>query len=869
MPALCGFATVAARHTGTSYAHKLDEQGEVEDGPDRVTKPPNVMEDEGRESIASDFGALLRRHRLALGLSQGALAERARLSLRGISALERGYRRSPQRETVALLAGALTLSAEQRRAFEAAAARPSLPRGKSKATVTVGPWPSAGSSNLPVALTRFFGRSVELKEIGALLRDHRFVTLTGAGGLGKTQAALHAAAGQRNLVESFCFVALAPIGNSSLVATAIASALGVKELSSRPLLETLVAYLKDKTLLLILDNCEHVIIEAAAVALELLSRCPRLRILATSREPLMAAGERAYRLPSLAVSDAIALFFDRAQAVDAHFRCTDANAPIAGEICRRLDGIPLAVELAAARVNVLSLRELVEKLDDRLRLLTVGDRTALPRQQTMRATIDWSYDLLTPPAQRLFERLSVFAGGCTIDATKAICSYEPLSEDSILDLMSSLVGKSLVLAELEGLQPRYRLLEPFREYAREKLEGRGEHPVVARRHAHAFLELAKRFSSARTSSALDGKWRATVRAELENCRAAVQWALIDGADIRLGQLLVSEFVTSWGDRSNRGDGSRWLTAAFDAVDERTPKSLLARLRYAEATFACRLENYELWLESSLKAMALYREIGDSQGFTRAQAFVGIALSNLGRTVEATPILEEALKGARKCGSPYQIGMILRYLAVTMFDGPTDLGAARDYLDEAASLFEAAGSKDILVWMKQELTDLALFSGDPELALQYATEMLTAAPNNEVDIGNHCTIHALHYMSTSLFALARYDEAEDCAREGLGLARDEQYDVQTAKALYNIAAAVAFRAETVAGYVRGAHARAARLVGFVDARLATIGSRLDHPEVYRRLVESLQRTLGADRVASLMAEGSALTEDQAVEEALAP
>ena len=337
------------------------------------------------------------------------------MSAHGISALERGYRRTPQRATLALLAGALALSNGQCREFEAAAARSLLLGGRSRTSVTVGPWPDARTSTLPVALTNFFGRERELDEIGALVREHRLVTLTGAGGVGKTQTALRVATSVSDAAEiPICFVGFESIGDPSLVATAVANALGVQEVPNHPLLETLVAFLKNKTTLLVLDNCEHVIAETATVADRLLRACPNLRILATSREPLRAAGERAYLLPSLDRDDAIALFADRAQAAQAHFAVTDENEPIIRKICQHLSGIPLAIELAAARVTVLPVRTLAKAFEDRSQVLIGGERTAPPRQQTMRATIDWSYSLLTASEQRLFERLSIFAGGCAI-----------------------------------------------------------------------------------------------------------------------------------------------------------------------------------------------------------------------------------------------------------------------------------------------------------------------------------------------------------------------------------------------------------------------------------------------------------------------
>jgi predicted ATPase/DNA-binding XRE family transcriptional regulator len=819
------------------------------------------MEDEGRGPGSSDFGALLRGHRVAAGLSQEALAERARVSLDGISALERGYRRSPQRETLALLAGALALSDQQRRAFESAAARPSAPRRRGETSVTIGPWPSTVIASLPLALTHFVGRDIELNEIAALVRDHRLVTLTGAGGIGKTQTALQAATALRDTAEStVCFVALAPIADSSLVATAIASTLGLQEVPNRPLLETLVAYLKNKTLLLVLDNCEHVITEAAAVAHTLLAGCPRIRILATSREPLMAAGERAYRLPSLATKDATALFADRALAVDAHFTLTDENATILAEVCRRLDGIPLAIELAAARVNVLPLKELAEKLDDRFAVLTIGERTAPPRQRTMRAAIDWSYDLLSRPEQRLFERLSVFAGGCTIDAARSVCSDDTISAGSVLDLMSSLVSKSLVVAELGGTEPRYGLLESFREYAREKLKARGEEAVIAHRHAVAYLELAEQFG--RTRDDLHYTiWFEHPRDEIDNWRGAVQWSLIRRADVLLGQRFVGEIVSLWGGFAGvLGDARHWIDTALALVDEQTPPSVVARLKCAEANVARHLDNHTLQLASSEKAMAYYQRSEDESALVFARQLAGNALIILRRATEARAILEEGLSLARKSGSRHAITELLRELARASSD-VHDLVAARGYLAEAWQLLEAADDKSILPWAMADLARLAFKEGNPELAVQRVTDlvaMLGESPWPRI------VVWALDAMSGYLTALDRFDEAAKWARECLDLSREEQLDAWAAHALHMLAVLAVLRRQT------DTYAKAARILGFVNSRLPALGSaRDDQLDAERDLaLTRLHEAMGAEAIANLIAEGSVLTEDEAVEEALA-
>jgi len=396
----------------------------------------------------SAFGALLRLHRLGAGLSQEELAERARLSVNGIGALERGDRRYPYRETVVLLAKALALSPAAAAELQAAATRPPQRQAASVRGMVIAD--ERGSTNLPSPSTTLIGRTAEIADLVRSLGDALLVTVTGAGGVGKTRTAL--AVGEAlvgDIEDGVWLVELAPVVRGSFVPSAVARALSVQESPNRPLMETLLAYLKPKALVLILDNCEHVIAEVAALADALLNGCPKLRILATSREPLRITGEQTYRLSSLPVPTAresvglsaagaaqypaVVLFVQRALAVDHRFALSDENASTIGEICRRLDGIPLAIELAAARVNILPVRALCQQLDRRFLLLTRGDRTALPRHQTMRATLDWSHDLLEQRDRTLFRRLGIFVNGFTIEGAFAVGIDDDFNEADVFD----------------------------------------------------------------------------------------------------------------------------------------------------------------------------------------------------------------------------------------------------------------------------------------------------------------------------------------------------------------------------------------------------------------------------------------------------
>jgi predicted ATPase/DNA-binding XRE family transcriptional regulator len=801
---------------------------------------------------------LLRRHRLAKGLSQEALAERARMSAHGISALERGYRRRPQFETLTLLAGALALSEHDRREFVVAAGAESA---RQAGSVTVGPWSDTAGSSFPAALTSFVGREAELEEIRTLMREQRMVTLTGAGGIGKTRTATQIV---RELGDAgdcaVCFGGFAPIRDPSLVAPTIASALGVQEVPKRPLLETLCAFLKNKSLLLILDNCEHVIEQAAIVAEALLDGCPRVRILATSRERLRAAGEHAYRLPPLTAKDAVRLFADRACAVDHRFAVTDEHAAEIEQICRSVDGMPLAIELAAARVNVFSVKALAAKLDDRLGTLSGGARTAALRMQAMRATIDWSYNLLSEPEQRVFESLSIFVGGCTLIGATKVCASGDTGEGTVLDLLASLVDKSLVVAELEGPEPRYRLLESFRQYAHERLVARGEDQVVARRHAATCLDLVDWASHVQECEP-ESIWAGLCVGEQHNLRAALEWSLRERHDVLLGQRLASK-AAIWVSIIYE-DGRSWITAALNLVDQATPREVLAALYYAQSFLAAERFEHNAALASGKEALALYREVSDPLGVVRTQGHLGEALFCLGRRQEAQEVLVDALQLARTLGTRCRCSLatVLRLLAVS----GDDVVAGRSYISEELQIYDALGLTRAVPHALIALAICEFRAANLEQALKHATDAVAIAPPR-----SYTRISPLNWLSRFLVESARYDEAKETSRELLVLAREYHLDVQAAWTLDLVACVAILRAQEAADRVLSVYENSGRVLGFVGARLQSLEAVRDFIEQpqYDRALAVLRETLGADALANLMAEGTALSEEQVVDAALA-
>jgi predicted ATPase/class 3 adenylate cyclase len=457
-------------------------------------------------------------------------------------------------------------------------------------------------NNLPIQVTSFRGREQDLEDLKAHLAEHRLVTLLGAGGVGKTRLAAQLGG---ELLERFpdgVWIAdLAPITDSELVSSVVAKVVGVSQAQGRLVDESMTQSLKGKQLLLVLDSCEHVLEAAAAVADAIHRHCPNVRILATSREALGVGGEKVLRLASLAVPNktlnldaasaikfgAVALFADRALLVDQSFRLGDDNAPLVSDICRRLDGIPLAIELAAARVKVLSIPNLAQRLNERFKILTGGSRTALPRQKTLRALFDWSYDLLSPEERALFNRVAIFAGSFTLDAAGSVCADHGIDQNDVLDLVASLSDKSLVVADTTGDQERYRVLESTRQYALGKLEASGERERLARRHADYFLDAARKADASFGAVPLS-EWLARLEPEVENFRATMDWALGRGQQVALGGSVASALVMFWWHGGAEAEGLRWINAALDKIDEREQADVAAHLRQALARLMSRV-----------------------------------------------------------------------------------------------------------------------------------------------------------------------------------------------------------------------------------------------------------------------------------------
>ena len=557
--------------------------------------------------------------------------------------------------------------------------------------------------NLRETLTSFVGRDHELAEIERLLTSTRLLTLTGAGGCGKTRLALQVAAALLpRFTDGVWVVELAPLSEPSLVTLAVATVLGVREGSTRSLRDSVLEHLRHRHILLVLDNCEHLIDACAELAEALVRGASHLRILATSREGLGIAGETVWRVPSLSLPDpsrslspqallefeAARLFIERANAVDPSFAVGQNHAATIGEICHRLDGIPLAIELAAARVNVLSVEQIKSRLNDRFRLLTGGSRSSVARHRTLEATVDWSYELLSETERRVLRALSVFPGGWSLEAAEEVCSGDGVAKDDMLDLLSHLVDKSLVVVEDDGAGGRrYRYLETVRQYGRDRLLRSGETEGVRNRHLEFFFALALR-AEPELRGRRQASWLRTLHLEYDNLRSALDWCM-SSAESSEQRDRALDFATAlwwfWVKRGFLAEGRRWLDRGVEMTPKLSPSrgakaySGLANLAYFQGDFAS-TATY------AMNSVALGREAGDLSNVAFSLGIQTIAAAEAGDVGLAVRLSGECREAARASEDPWTAGpalYVLGYLAIREGD-----------FDKASRIYEEGGEEHV-------------------------------------------------------------------------------------------------------------------------------------------------------------------------------
>lgn len=689
------------------------------------------------------------------------------------------------------------------------------------------------SLKIPVPLTSFVGREKELKEIAKLLSTSRLLTMIGPGGVGKTRLAIQTAQDSiKKFKDGVCWVELVGLQDGSLIPQEIAQALNVYEGSNQSILETLKINLKSKDLLLVLDNCEH-LIEACAQTVEgLLVSCPKIKILATSRERLDLFNETTWNVPSLPLPEmqqafslkqlrnfaSIELFVERAEKIKSDFVLTEQNASFVAQICNRLDGIPLAIELAAARMKVLSVDEIAARLNDRFSLLTSGSRTALPRQQTLRAAIDWSHDLLTEPEQILFRRLAVFAGGFTLEAVEAVCS-EGMKRSDMLDLLGRLADKSLVIVESDSKvgETRYRLLETIRQYALEKLEDASEAPVTRDQHLRFYLALAEK-SEPNIYGSESAVWFARLDRELDNIRASIEWSTNSGkADAALR--IVGSLVYFWFAHGNLA--SEWNDRIQQAlVRPEGRQSTLARAKALNGIgFMYWTDIYPTDKRTELEeALTIGRKFEDRWTIATALRNLGLLENIKGNFAQAKSFLEQSLEIWREMGVDGKMGSVntLIFLGDVALNN-NESESARSLYEEATVILREPGDTNFLAYTTRRLAHLAWRENDFKRAIPLCKESLEL--NRQVD-------------------------------DTRGL----------------IACLAGFADIAVA---QGRLERAAQLIGIVESQIISLGIRLlfiDKME-YERNLALLKSKLDEKTLAKFRAKGAAMSLEEAIAFAL--
>jgi non-specific serine/threonine protein kinase len=639
------------------------------------------------------FATLLRNERRAAGLTQADLAERASISVRGLQHLEAGDA-SPTQATLHALAGALALPIEERRRFEAAASagRRAFPSDLSPTPPSRAGRDARRTPQIPVELTPLVGRVQELRALRQLLPRTRLLTLTGTGGCGKTRLALHLAHNIASDFDGVWLVELAAVSQPDMIPRALAQAGGVSEEPGHALISTCLEVLRQRRLLLILDNCEHLLETCASLADTLLRSCPQLTILATSREPLGIQGEHPWRVPSLTVPGtnswslsqheqygAVELFVQRAAVMQPGFVVTERNAPAIAEICRRLDGIPLALELAAALLRALGVEQLRDRLSDQLSLLTSGNRAAPPRQQTLRATLDWSYRLLDDHERQVLARLAVFSGRSSLEAVEAVACGPDVPVSQVLGLLARLVDRSLVVSETPVDGPsRYHLLETVRQYALERLMASGSETAARARHAVHYVALAEQ-AEPELTSASQIEWLERLEIDRENLRSALTWTVNSG-NAELALRLASGLLWWWITRGHRQEGLDWLRTLLALPAQVEPQWRVKAL-HAAGTLA--------WIQGfQQEARTFYAECLSISQQCGDRAHCALALDGLGRVAIAfgEPAQGRAHENAslaiqRSLGNHHAAGYALFFLG--------SAALAEDAIEDASLQYRAS------------------------------------------------------------------------------------------------------------------------------------------------------------------------------------
>lgn len=852
------------------------------------------------------FGELLRHLRLRAGLTQREFGQAVGYSDAQITRLENGQRLPDLAIVKALFVEALDLKHEPELAKQLIEL---AEKSRSEGSKIKREQPTVARSkmNLPAQLTSFVGRERELSEVKELLGATRLLTLIGAGGMGKTRLAQVAGAAVLNtFADGVWYVELASLKDSTLVPQTVAATLKLIEQPGRAPLDAITDYFEAQHSLLILDNCEHLIATCAELAVRLLQHCPQLRILATSRETLRVPGEVVYRVPSLTTPplaheasdlssyESVRLFVERARVAQSTFELTPYNADEVAQVCRRLDGIPLALELAAARMTSLTIKQITKRLDDCFSLLTSGVRTALPRQQTLHATIAWSVDLLSEPERELFAKLSVFVGGFTAEVVETI-----FKRPNTLELLLNLVDKSLVVADVSDEMVRYHVLEIIRQYAAEMLQVIGDANNMRRKHALAYLALAEA-AEPHMHDHEQKHWLDRLERDHDNFRAALQWSKGAESDSALGLRLAVAMWQFWWIRGYFSEGGRWMKELSHTVPSNTPYAIQAWALLSTGLLSMDYQRSRGFQPSSLKqfedALVLFRHIGDDAGTALSLCEWAVATADVSRQghdlVHTQRVIQESLEISRRQTShPWITLRILEHLAFTMH-WRGELLQAAEVCEECISIARQTGNA-------QSLSESLILKADilgSQLCFARAIPLSEEALRVSREVGNTINeLDALRQFADGLRFMGLFDEATELIKSMHSLSRDRGLTSSTGVAItmlgliardaHDLHRAASLFRESICWYreklktwgrwwnvlglgtvasAQGLYIRAARIFGAAEAWYVSINlMRFPHNQLqFGTYIDTTRAHLGETAYAAAFEQGRAMTPEQA-------
>ena len=848
--------------------------------------------------METGFGSWLRSRRRQLDLTQQALADQVGCARITVRRLESGVLK-PSRELAQLLLEKLAIPEIERPHWILFA------RGLAgMPTKADGVFADKPLTNLPLFLTTFIGRTKEQAQIIELISQHRLVTLTGSGGVGKTRLAVKVAEQVLAGYEDGVWMAeLASLSDPELLPQTVAGLFGLVAQSNIPAAEMLVNFLRTKTLLLVLDNCEHLLNACALLADRLLKNCPRLKIIATSREALGIMGEVTYRVPSLQLLEgqpviekmreyeSMRLFEERGQLVQPDFKLTLENAASVAEICNRLDGIPLAIELAAGRVNIFPPEQIAIQLNECFRILTGGSRTALPRQQTLRASMDWSWDLLADPERTLLQRLSVFAGGWTLEAAEFVCNGDGLETNQVSEGLILLVEKSLVMVgQGSASAGRYHLLETIRQYAHEKLIETGEHENIRTQHLMYFLALSEQAEPALNGPA-QVEWLRRLLVERDNIRSALGWA--SETNVEAGLALPSNLGRGFWESFDMQEGLHWLTEALHQPGSQAYPGARGKALELQGTILVLLQQLDQARSAAEECLALYRAGQDQLGEIDGLAVLAYAIYTSGNLMQSKELAQQALALAKSLGDTWREAWLL--LDLSLYDN--DLPRAIAYAERAISLFRQLKDWAGLAGSLGRAGELVKKHGHIQLAEEYMTESLFLSRQLNF---RWLLMTGLNLKGQIAFSRGDYEQARLNMQESIAISRIighrmlylwgrarlgyiilRQGDMLEARAIFSetiqdfktdhIEIGVVYTLEGLArlSVLAGNPDQATRLIGWADATRKKIGD--SRPPIEQKDVDqdeaACRLALGEAAFSQAYEVGQAMTLEQAVAYAL--